>query len=76
MHFDPYAYAFHEDPYPFYERLRAEAPVYFNEELGFWAFARHADVLAGFRDWQDGDLAETKKRVAEHLAQLEAILPD
>ncbi len=49
---DPFAYAFHEDPYPIYEALRAEAPVYHNDALGFWAFARHADVLAGFRDWR------------------------
>lgn len=51
-HFDPYAYDFHEDPYPVYARLRAEAPAYRNEELGFWALSRHADVLAGFRDAQ------------------------
>ncbi|GAB44906.1 putative cytochrome P450, partial [Gordonia terrae NBRC 100016] len=28
--FDPYAYGFHEDPYPTYSRLRAEAPVYYH----------------------------------------------
>jgi len=49
---DPFAYEFHEDPYPFYEALRAEAPVYRNDELDFWAFARHEDVLNGFRDWR------------------------
>lgn len=47
---DPYDYAFHEDPYPFYKRLRDEAPLYHNEELGFWALSRHADVSAAFRD--------------------------
>ena len=52
LEFDPYAYEVHEDPYPIYARLRAEAPVYRNEALGFWALSRHADVLAGFRDWQ------------------------
>ena len=50
IHFDPFDYGFHEDPYPIYEKLRAEAPLYHNEELGFWAFSRHADVLAGFKD--------------------------
>src|ERR1700679_1429733 len=40
----------HEDPYPTYARLRAEAPVFYNEELDFFAYARHADVLAAFRD--------------------------
>ncbi len=48
--YDPYDYAIHEDPYPTYARLRAEAPVYRNEALGFWALSRHADVLAAFRD--------------------------
>jgi hypothetical protein len=48
--YSPYDYAIHEDPYPTYARLRAEAPVYRNEELDFWALARHHDVLGAFRD--------------------------
>jgi cytochrome P450 len=48
--YDPYAYEMHEDPYPVYAELRAEAPLYRNQRLGFWALSRHADVLAGFRD--------------------------
>jgi len=47
---DPYNYHFHEDPYPYYKRLRDEAPLYHNEELGFWALSRHRDVLQGFRN--------------------------
>ena len=47
---DPYDYDFHEDPYPYYKRLRDEAPLYYNERLGFWALSRHADVLQGFRN--------------------------
>lgn len=47
---DPYDYDFHEDPYPYYKRLRDEAPLYHNAELGFWALSRHADVLQGFRN--------------------------
>ncbi|MFF2553215.1 cytochrome P450 [Nocardia sp. NPDC058058] len=48
--FDPYDYGVHEDPYPVYQRLRAEAPLYHNPTLDFWALSRHADVAAGFRD--------------------------
>lgn len=48
--FDPYAYDFHEDPYPTYLRLRHEAPVYYNADMDFWALASHVDVRAGFRD--------------------------
>ena len=47
---DPYDYEFHEDPYPYYKRLRDDAPLYRNEELGFWALSRHADVHQGFRN--------------------------
>jgi len=50
VEFNPYDYRFHEDPYPTYARLRAEAPLYRNEELDFWALSRHDDVRAAFRD--------------------------
>ncbi|MBA0049044.1 cytochrome P450 [Mycobacteroides sp. LB1] len=48
--FDPYDYDFHEDPYPYYRRLRDEAPLYRNDDLNFWALSRHQDVLQGFRN--------------------------
>ena len=48
--YSPYAYEIHEDPYPTYARLRAEAPVYRNDDAGFWALSRHVDVVGGFRD--------------------------
>ncbi|MEI8050308.1 MAG: cytochrome P450 [Actinomycetes bacterium] len=48
--FSPYDYEVHVDPYPTYERLRREAPVYRNDEFDFWALSRHADVLAAFRN--------------------------
>jgi cytochrome P450 len=50
VEFNPYSYEFHADPYPIYQRLRDDAPAYWNETLGFWALSRHADVLAGFKD--------------------------
>jgi len=48
--FNPYDYRWHTDPYPVYAQLREEAPVYRNQELGFWALSRHADVRDAFRD--------------------------
>jgi cytochrome P450 len=48
--YNPYAYGMHEDPYPTYARLRAEAPVYRSDEFDFWALSRHGDVLAAFRN--------------------------
>ena len=48
--FDPYDYAFQEDPYPVYARLRAEDPLHHNEIHDFWVLSRHADVAAALRD--------------------------
>ena len=48
--YNPYAYEMHEDPYPTYARLRAEAPVYRSDEFDFWALSRHVDVLGAFRN--------------------------
>jgi len=48
--FDPYDYAFHEDPYPLYRRLRDEDPVHHDERDDLWVVSRHADVHAVLRD--------------------------
>lgn len=50
LQFSPYDFAVHADPYPYYARLRSEAPVYRNTTDDFWALSRHADVHAALRD--------------------------
>lgn len=45
---DPYRAEFWMDPYPVFRRLREEAPLYRNEEYGFYAVSRFADVEQGF----------------------------
>lgn len=47
--FDPYDYAFQDDPYPTYKRLRNEAPLHHNPDLDLWALTRHADIAEAFR---------------------------
>jgi cytochrome P450 len=42
---DPFSHAFHEDPYPVYRSLRDNDPCYRNDEVGFFALSRYADVL-------------------------------
>ena len=37
VEFNPYLWETAHNPYPIYRRLRDEAPVYRNDELGFWA---------------------------------------
>src|SRR3546814_6280166 len=51
-YFDPYDVAINADPYPAYERLREEAPAYYNERYDFWALSRHADVEKALVSWQ------------------------
>ena len=48
--YDPYDHAIQDDPFPVYAWLRANAPLYRNDEHGFWALSRHADVVAALRD--------------------------
>jgi len=50
LEFDPYSPRLHADPYPVYRQLRDAHPVFYNEELEFWAVSRHADVEAALLD--------------------------
>jgi cytochrome P450 len=50
VEFNPYLWETAHNPYPIYRQLRDHAPVYRNEELGFWALSRHADVAAAHND--------------------------
>ena len=50
--YNPYAFSVHDNPYETYRRLRDEAPVYWNEDLRFWALSRFEDVQNAFRDFE------------------------
>jgi cytochrome P450 len=65
MHYDPLQLA--EDPYPIYDRLREQAPLYSGITAGvpFWALCRYDDIVAAANDWttfssaQGNDLDKT-----------------
>jgi cytochrome P450 len=44
--FDPFDFAVHADPYPFYRELRQHYPAYYSEDARCWVLSRHADVVA------------------------------
>ena len=50
MRYDPWSPEFVADPYPAYEVLRRERPVFYHEPTDQWVIARHADVDALLRD--------------------------
>jgi cytochrome P450 len=50
LEYNPFSRLTAHNPFPIYKRLRDEAPVYHNEELGFWALSRYEDVVAAHLD--------------------------
>jgi cytochrome P450 len=50
--YDPVSPESHENPYPAYERLRDDFPLYHVEAHDVWALSRYADVKQGLRDWE------------------------
>ncbi len=52
IHFDPYDYQQHDDPYPVYRQLRDEAPIYYCEPYKIWVLSRYADCSKAVRDFK------------------------
>jgi cytochrome P450 len=47
--YDPFDPAVIADPYPFYERLRDDHPVYYNERIDFYVLSRFDDIFHALR---------------------------
>ena len=58
MELNPFAYEFHENPYPTYRWFREHAPLYRIDALDFWALSRFRDVLDALGEWQTYSSAE------------------
>ncbi|MBF4997725.1 cytochrome P450 [Nocardia sp. BSTN01] len=50
VHYDPYDVELNADPYPMFQRLRDELPLYYNAQHDFYALSRFEDVNAGLID--------------------------
>jgi len=50
LYYDPWAVDIDLDPYPTYQRLRDEQPLYYNERHDFWGLSRYTDVDTALRD--------------------------
>jgi cytochrome P450 len=48
--YEPYDFAFLDDPYPVYRRLRDETPVAYNSRLDVYALSRFADIWEAVHD--------------------------
>ncbi|MCV7235037.1 cytochrome P450 [Mycobacterium branderi] len=52
LYYDPFDLGIDDDPYPVWQRMRAEAPLYFNDKYSFYALSRYDDVVRALPDWQ------------------------
>jgi cytochrome P450 len=50
VEYSPFSRETAHNPFPVYQQLRDEAPVYHNEQVGFWALSRYEDVVAAHLD--------------------------
>jgi cytochrome P450 len=50
IYWDPLTPELRDDPYPLWRRMRDEAPVYYNDQLDFFALSRFHDVETANRD--------------------------
>ena len=52
LYYDPFDFDIDDAPYPVWKRMRAEAPLYFNDKYNFYALSRYDDVSKALPDWQ------------------------
>ncbi len=52
LYYDPYDFDIDADPYPVWQRMRDEAPLYYNEKHDFFALSRFEDVKGCSTDWK------------------------
>jgi cytochrome P450 len=52
LSWDPYNPDHFKNPHAVFARLRDEAPLYYNEQYGFYAVSRYADVERCLGDWE------------------------
>jgi cytochrome P450 len=52
LYYDPFDHGIDDDPYPVWQRMRAEAPLYYNDKHNFYALSRYDDVAPALHDWQ------------------------
>ena len=52
LYYDPFDFDIDDDPYPVWQRMREEAPLYYNEKFNFYALSRYEDVARELPNWQ------------------------
>ena len=51
LYYDPFDFDIDDNPYPIWQRMRDEAPLYYNEKHNFYALSRYEDVARELPNW-------------------------
>ncbi|HXO13090.1 MAG TPA: cytochrome P450, partial [Mycobacterium sp.] len=74
--FDPFSEEFFTNPFDIYQRMREDAPLYYDEKEDFYALTRHADVAGALKDFETYsstrgcDLAMVRKGLSEDMRSI------
>jgi cytochrome P450 len=61
------------DPYPYYKRLREQAPVYWDPYLHAWVVSRYADVVTVFHHFSAARMPASEQLIVMGLSELTPI---
>ena len=50
--FDPFSPEVDANPFPFYQVLRDEHPLFWSEEANMWVLSRYEDIVTALNDWE------------------------
>src|SRR5271167_4292638 len=74
--FDPFSEEFFTNPFDIYQRMREDAPLYYDGKEDFYALTRHADVAGALKDFETYsstrgcDLAMVRKGISEDMRSI------
>lgn len=51
LYYDPFDFDIDDNPYPIWQRMREESPLYHNEKYDFYALSRYEDVARELHNW-------------------------
>lgn len=70
--YNPFIPEIHADPYPMYDRLRAEDPVHWNNLMEVWVLTRYDDVVSVLRDSRfSANRRRAQNRFSQEMAKRE-----
>jgi hypothetical protein len=58
--FEPFALT---DPFSAWKALREEAPIFYDDRIGYWVISRYADVKGVFDDWETFSSANAQQPI-------------